>query len=82
MKFYKSDLILRNETPCDVETAVAHVVHMASYGTEGAIENAVARADKTQEMFARLLGELIDAGMLKAEQVDNILQTSYVTVEN
>jgi len=82
VKFYKESTGGRKEAT-DLENAVAHAVHMAGYSCDGALERAQAHADKTAEMFGRLLHELVEAGVLRqAEQISRILETGYVDVED
>lgn len=67
----------------DAESAVAHAVDAKAQNYDGEMERIRERHDALAEMFGRLLHELIECGALsRAEQVQNIFDAAYVTVED
>lgn len=83
MKFTKSIGDNRRVT-LDTEGAVAHAVDARAHNYRtGELERVRERHDALAEMFGRLLHELIECGALsRAEQVQNIFDAAYVTVED
>jgi len=67
----------RGEHQYDAPGAVQFTVDRAARNYEGAMEKMAARHDALQEMVGRLLTVMMNNGMLRVEQVEEVLDYDF-----